>query len=178
MICWLVCWTWGSYKACCSSSQRLSELVGEIFEATSDLQREHMDGWWETAASLAKCSTVPPTARWKTFTSYFMCISLTRGNILPLCWSALISQRLLTSIICWQGHSFAPLSYTGRCLFPKMTKTGVAGPGAFEILALPKLAWPPCPPTLLSLLPSLVFAFSLPHYYSLSIYLPFVLLLW
>ena len=119
IIYWLVCWIWGSYyKACCSLSQRLSELVGEIFEAASDLQREHMDAWWETAASLAKCSTLPPTARWKTFTSYFMCISLTRGNILLLCWSALIPQRLLTGIICWQGRSFAPLTYRAL-FFPK-----------------------------------------------------------
>ena len=116
--CWLVCWICGSYIACCSLSQRLSELVGEIFEAASDLQREHMDAWWETAASLAKCSTLPPTARWKTFTSYFMCISLTRGNILLLCWSALIPQRLLTGIICWQGRSFAPLTYRAL-FFPK-----------------------------------------------------------
>ena len=164
IICWLLCWIWGSFKARCPLSQRLSELVGEIFEASSDLQREHMDGWWETAASLAKCSTLPPTTRWKTFTSYFMCISLTRGNILLLCWSALIPQRLLTGIICWQGHSFAPLSYTGRCFFPKMIKG--AGPGAFEILALPKLARPPFYPVVSLAIPCL--CFSLPHYYSLS----------
>ena len=114
-----------------------------------------MDAWWETAASLAKCSTLPPTARWKTFTSYFMCISLTRGNILLLCWSALIPQRLLTGIICWQGHSFAPLSYTGRCFFPKMIKG--AGPGAFEILALPKLARPPFYPVVSLAIPCLCF---------------------
>ena len=135
-----------------------------------------MDAWWETAASLAKCSTLPPTARWKTFTSYFMCISLTRGNILLLCWSALIPQRLLTGIICWQGRSFAPLTYRAL-FFPKNDKGRGSWTKRFRNPSIVKIGLTllrPSYPVVSHA--SLVLAFSLPHNYSLSTYLPFVFL--